>query len=414
MDDVDERPTAKRTGAPWRGQAQDVRGPDVAGRLTRLRWPRDLVLPAVLAAVQVGATYGAEHHHRLQLHPGAASWALLLVGPLALVFRRRYPVAVMWITFAATLGPSGSRFAYLSLVVSFFVAATTGHRHAAWVVIVVGYVGSLWLAPLVWGQPVATLDGALLLGAWLAVLVIAAEVVRMRRERMVEGRLARQADRERQASEARLGMARDLHDVMGHHISLINVQAGVGLDLMDTDPDQAKAALSAIKSVSKEALDELRTLLAAVRQDGEKAPLSPAPGLSRLTELIELTRAAGFEVSTEQVGEPLTLPAAIDLAAYRIVQESLTNVTRHAGPTTAIVRIRYGPDDLVIEVLDQGRATVPVGSSRARAGARVAGAGSGIAGMRQRAAALGGTLDAGPRPGRGFAVTARLPVRGPR
>jgi signal transduction histidine kinase len=376
--------------------------------LKGLGWRRDLALPMVLAVFQLGATYGADHHDRSPQTLSNGAWALLLVGPLALIFRRRHPVVVMWIAFAATLGPSGPRFAYLSLIVSFFVAATSGHRRAAWLVIVVGYVGSLWIAPLVWGDALPTLEGALLLGAWLAVLVIAAEAVRIQRERTSESRASRQLELKRQTSEERLQMARDLHDVIGHNISLINVQAGVGLDLMDSHPEQARVALTAIRTVSKEALDELRTMLAALRQDGEEAPRSPAPGLSRLPELIELTCAAGLVVDTEIVGNPASLPAAIDLAAYRIIQESLTNVARHGSLAKATVRIAYEPDSLAIDVLNSGRpgaVTIP-----ANRGDSALGAGSGIIGMWERAAALGGDLEAGPRPGGGFAVAARLPI----
>ncbi len=266
MNDVGERPLTRFIGTKWRGPTQDL------GWLHDLSWRKDLLLPIVVGIVQLGAAYGAQHHHHPQTPLGIGDWALLVVGPLALVARRRHPVGVMWVTFLATLGPSASRFANLSLIVSFFVAATSGHRRAAWAVIVIGYVGSLWLAPLVWDESVATLDGALLLGAWLAVLVVVAEVVRMRREHVVEARVARQADVRHRASEERIRMARDLHDVIGHNISLINVQAGVGLDLMDSQPDQARAALAAIKTVSKEAIEELRTMLNALRQDDEDAP----------------------------------------------------------------------------------------------------------------------------------------------
>jgi signal transduction histidine kinase len=235
--------------------------------------------------------------------------------------------------------------------------------------------------------------------------VIAAEVVRLRRERTIETRATRALDARRQASEERLQMARDLHDVIGHNISLINVQAGVGLDLMDTHPEQARAALAAIKTVSKDALDELRTMLVALRQGDENAPRAPAPSLDRLNELVEVTRAAGIPVTVQTVGEARSLPAAVDLAAYRIVQESLTNVARHAGPATATVRLVYGNEVLDVEVCDVSDAAVTNGS--------FPGTGSGIAGMRERADALGGRLEAGPRSGGGFAVTAHLPYGGP-
>ncbi|HTW08251.1 MAG TPA: sensor histidine kinase [Acidimicrobiales bacterium] len=373
--------------------------------LDGLDWRRDLALPAVLLVVQLTAAAATvAGHHSPTKHLAPANWALLVVGPLALVFRRRWPVAVLWVAFAATLTSSGAWSANLSLIVAFFLAATSGHRPAAWVVIVTGYLCSVWLAPLAYGNPGVSLARALALAGWLAVLVVAAEVVRLRRERTVEIRATRVLDARRRASEERLQMARDLHDVIGHNISLINVQAGVGLDLMDTQPEQARAALAAIKEVSKDALDELRTMLTALRQDDEDAPRAPAPGLGRLEELVELTRAAGIPVTVRTVGEARSLPAAVDLAAYRIVQESLTNVARHAGTATATVRLTHGPDGLDIEVCDDGHTLATNGASP--------GAGSGIVGMRERARALGGRLQAGPRPGGGFAVRAHFPLGG--
>jgi signal transduction histidine kinase len=200
-------------------------------------------------------------------------------------------------------------------------------------------------------------------------------------------------------------MARDLHDVIGHNISLINVQAGVGLDLMDTQPEATRAALGAIKTASKEALDELRAMLAALRNSAEDAPRAPTRGLARLDELVELTRAAGIAVVVQTIGERRALPAALDLAAYRIVQESLTNVARHAGPATATVRLAYRTDGLDIDVSDDGKAAMGNGG-------RLPGTGSGIGGMRERAVALGGRLTAGPRDGGGFTVSAHLPLGG--
>ena len=378
----------------------------LSGWLDGLDWRRDLALPAVLLVVQLaGAAATLAGHHSGTKHLGPADWVLLVVGPLALVFRRRWPVAVLWVAFVATLTPSGAWSANLSLIVAFVLAATSGHRRAAWVVIVVGYISSVWLAPLAYGNPVGSLTFALALAGWLAVLVIAAEVVRLRRERTIETRATRALDARRRASEERLQMARDLHDVIGHNISLINVQAGVGLDLMDTQPEQARAALAAIKTVSKDALDELRTMLGALRQGDEDAPRAPAPGLDRVDELVELTRAAGIPVTVQTVGEARPLPAAVDLAAYRIVQESLTNVARHAGEATATVRLTHGPDRLDVEIRDDGHVPATNGS--------FPGSGSGIAGMRQRADALGGRLEAGPCPGGGFVVTAHLPLGGP-
>jgi signal transduction histidine kinase len=390
--------------APQSGQ----RGGRFVRSLDGLGWRRDLALPAVLLVIQLaGAAATVAGHHSPAKHLGAADWVLLVVGPAALVFRRRWPVAVLWVAFAATLTPSGAWSANLSLIVAFFLAAIGGHRRSAWVVIAVGYLCSVWLAPLAFGNPGVSLTFALALAGWLAVLVIAAEVVRLRRARTVETRAARALDARHRASEERLQMARDLHDVIGHHISLINVQAAVALDLMESRPEQARGALTAIEGASRDVLDELRVMLAALRRDGENAPRSPTPGLARLGELMELTNAAGISVTVQAVGDRQPLPAAVDLAAYRIIQESLTNVTRHAALSSAKVRLAYSPDGLDIEVSDDGRSPGANGSvSRP-------GTGNGIAGMRERAAALGGRLAAGPRPGGGFVVTAHLPLGGP-
>ena len=196
-------------------------------------------------------------------------------------------------------------------------------------------------------------------------------------------------------------IARELHDVLAHNISLINVQAGVALHLMDEQPDQARSALAAIKAASTDALGELRSVLEILRRGDERAPRSPTPGLAGLDGLVERSRAAGIDVRTKVDGTPRQLPTGVDRAAFRIVQEALTNVVRHARATTATVHITYAPDDIEIAVEDDGRGPVAADPTRG---------GSGLAGMRERAAALGGRLDAGPRPGGGFVVNASLPL----
>ncbi len=369
-----------------------------------LSWKADLALPVVVGLLQVAAGIGAAwHHDNHRLALSAGDWALLFVGPVALVGRRRHPVGSLWTTFAATLTPADEWGPYLSLIVAFFYAATNGHRRAAWTSILAGYVCSCWLVPLVYGRSVATLQQALLIAGWLAVLVVGAEIWRMHKENAAKAQAERELDGRRRASEERLRIARDLHDVIGHNISLINVQAGVGLDLIDLQPEQARASLAAIKTVSKEALDELRSMLVALRQAGEEVPRTPAPGLERLPELIDLTRAAGLSVTTEVTGEPRPVPTAVGVAVYRVVQESLTNVARHAGPATAIVRLSYEPGRLVVHVVDDGRGAA--GNGKAPPGS-----GSGIAGMQERAATVGGQLEAGLRPEGGFAVVASLPI----
>lgn len=379
----------------------------------------DLILPCVVAVVQVAAGYAASGHSDPARGLAAADLVLLLAGPVALIARRRYPVAVMWITFLAALGLEAEGFAYISpyisLIVSFFLAATGGYRRAAWVMLVAAYVCSLWLAPLARGDRTASLGDALLLGGWLAVLAIAAETVRILRERAVAARAVRAAtDRER-VSAQRLLIARELHDVVGHNISLINLQAGVGLDLIDAQPEQAREALAAIRAVSKEALEELCAMLASLRDANfdEAPPRSPSPDLEQLPELVELARAAGLSVTAETTGSPRRLGAAVELAAYRIVQESLTNIARHAPGGRASILLSYRRDSLDLRVRDSGPAAglAPTTPAPGR-DQPLDRPGSGIAGMRERAVAFGGHLDAYHRVAGGFEVSAHLPIGG--
>ncbi|MBQ1014032.1 sensor histidine kinase, partial [Micromonospora sp. M51] len=198
----------------------------------------------------------------------------------------------------------------------------------------------------------------------------------------------------RRATEERLRIARELHDVLGHHLSLINVQASAALHR--PDPARSEQALTAIKQASKETLHELRATLGVLREEGAGAAV-PAPGLSRLDDLVRTAGRPELEIRTE-LAETRPLPPEVDLAVYRIVQEALTNVARHAGATTAVVRVRPDHDDVLVEVEDDG--TSQPGTP-----------GSGISGMRERARALGGSLTTGSQPDGGFRVCARLPAR---
>jgi signal transduction histidine kinase len=237
-----------------------------------------------------------------------------------------------------------------------------------------------------------------LVAGWLAMLLAIAELVRVRRAQAAERQRAAEDDERRRVSEQRLALAQELHDVLAHNISLINVQASVALHLIDDRPEQARPALLNIKVASHDALQELRTALDVLRYGGD-APRTPVPNLADLDVLVEGVRAGGLDVSMEVVGPVPPLPAATELAAYRIVQEALTNVTRHARAKAVTVRLGYD-DGVTIEVLDDG-----VGGSPT--------AGNGIRGMRERAVALGGSVDAGPRTGGGFRIAAHLPARQP-
>jgi signal transduction histidine kinase len=228
-------------------------------------------------------------------------------------------------------------------------------------------------------------------------------VGRARREQAAEAARTRGEEARRRASEERLRIARELHDVVAHNISLINVQASTALHLIDERPEQARTALAAIKQASKEALGELRSVVDILRQSDEEPPRAPAPSLARLDDLVSRVSAAGLEVLTKVEGDRRPLPAPVELAAFRIVQEALTNVHRHAGAASATVHVTYGERDLTVRVDDDGRGASPDGG---------AGGGAGIAGMRERVAALGGELEAGPRGEGGFRVLARLPLDG--
>ncbi|HEX8135430.1 MAG TPA: sensor histidine kinase, partial [Actinomycetes bacterium] len=248
--------------------------------------------------------------------------------------------------------------------------------------------------------------------AWVMLPWALGTIVRLGRE---EAGRNREEELRRRAYEERLRVAREVHDVVGHGLAVINMQAGIALHVLAKRPEQVQVALEAIKTTSKEALDELRSTLAVFRQPEEAgAPRRPAPGLAQLEALIGEMTDSGLPVDLTVSGERAGLPGAIDHAAYRIVQESLTNVLRHAGPVTARVRVSYEPGALDLEISDDGngsRLYQPDGSAPDGALPEATGTGGhGIAGMRERAAAVGGTLVAGPAPAGGFRVHARLPT----
>jgi signal transduction histidine kinase len=399
----------------------DRPGPAPRSRAAR-RWALDAAIAAVVTAVQLGSTYADSSRHAGAGQAGTLSYVLLTVGGAALILRRRYPVGVLAVTLATTLWAAGGngRGIYLALIVAFFSAVLAKKRIAAIASLVIGYAASVW--PVLIGQsghPSTTF--AVALAAGLIFLLSAAELIRSRNQRTAALARSRTEELRRLAGEERMKMARDLHDVVAHNISVINVQANTALHLMDRQPERARLALTTINEVSKQALVELRSVLGVLRDVDESAPRSPSPGLGRLGDLVDSATAAGLTVRIDTgldgtgTGSAAwarpPLPADVDLAAYRIIQEALTNSARHSGGSRATVRVSYGDGALVIEVDDDG---VPRSGGRgtARGSGPGNGAGNGIAGMTERAKVLGGTLQAGPRPEGGFSVRAWLPVEG--
>lgn len=327
----------------------------------------------------------------------AVGWALILSVCGSLALRRRYPVMVTAFCLVGT-GVYYVASAYdgplmVVYVIALYGVAAAGRLRSAVVLGVLGVLGT-GLGTLAGNEDVTGVALFMFTG-WLVGMI---SLGWARHSRLA---YAREAER-RAAGEERLRIARELHDVVGHHMSMINVQSAAALRRLRKNPEvgvpQAETALEEIKRSSREALGDLRATLGILRRPGEAAPLAPAADGAWLDELAASARLADLDVRTHVGGAEHVPPTEVRLAAYRIVQESLTNVARHAQATRVDVRVECSPGRVTVEVVDDGRAAVRAESS-----------GSGIAGMRERARALGGDLSAGPAPGGGFAVRACLP-----
>jgi signal transduction histidine kinase len=383
----------------------------------------DLLVALVIAGVQVAGTLVYSEGEPTRWSMDAFAYLLLLAGPAALLPRRRWPEGAVAVTLAAAAGYAASGYprgpaglpAFAFAVVS---AIMMGRRAFAWGALALGYAALVWLPSLVPDEVerARSFANAVANLAWLPLLVAASEIARSRLERRAERARTAREEARRRVSEERIRIARELHDVLAHNISLINVQSGVALHLLDQRPEQARPALEAINQASDAALGELRSVLDVLSRGaggeggpdptGAWVPSAPAAGLRDLDGLLRRTRAAGLDVDLAIEGERRQVPAGVDLAAFRIVQEALTNVVRHAGgDARATVHLTYHPAELVVRVDDDGAGRATGGPGRATP----AGVGRGIAGMRERVQALGGTFTAGPRPGRGFRVQARFP-----
>jgi len=336
------------------------------------------------------------------------AWVLMGVAAAVLLGRRRWPLAALAVTAAASVVYLVLEYPHGPILLTMSVAMySVAVRLPAGVSLVACGVALLAVVipdMLVIDPELLLVETPLLLAVLSGLLLPSwaiGTVVRLGRE---AERRARQDDARRRVDEERLRIAREVHDVVGHGLAVINLQAAVALHVAGRRPEQAQVALAAIKRSSNDALEELQGTLTVFRQpDNGDGSRWPAPGLGQLEALVAVMGEGGLSVEVVVTGDRVGLPGVVDLAAYRIVQESLTNVARHAGPASATVRVCYQPGAVVLEIADTGR-------GRAAGAARPAG--HGIAGMRERAAAVGGMLEAGPSGDGGFLVRARLPFEG--
>lgn len=370
---------------------------------------------AVLLCMLVGSFADPNGPHGPQFGnrtPELRSVVLMVLVAGALVFRRRNPMAVLVFTAAVAVvelvaGDPAAPVA-MSAVIALYTVASRTDRPTTWRVGLLTMTVLTGTAMFFGSAPWYTQEN-LGIFAWTGMAGAAGDAVRSRRafvdairERAERAERTREEEARRRVAEERLRIARDLHDVVAHHIALVNVQAGVAAHVMDRRPDQAKEALEHVREASRSALNELRATVGLLRQSGDpEAPTEPAPGLDVLDELVITFRQAGLPVEVARADDGVRLPAAVDLAVYRIIQEALTNVQKHAGSDAKaeVSVIRVGPT-LEVTVLDNGAETEGPKD----------GGGHGLLGMRERVTALGGGLTAGPRYGGGFRVQAILPL----
>lgn len=343
--------------------------------------------------------------------------ALSVIGVLLgvpVLFARRWPVAA-FVGELIVLSPLVAVYsdqleelvvAFVALMVAVWIAGTMAEWRWAVAGLIVGLAflnaANLQLDA---GAGDAIGNSIVCAGVWTASFLLsrrreqarelAERAERLERERETEARAA--------AAEERARIAREMHDVVAHSLSVMVVQAEAAEAMLDTDPERARRPLGAVQETGRSALTELRRMLGVLREIADEGPaLAPQPGLAGLDALVEHVRDAGLAVTLRVEGEPRPLPPGVDLSAYRIVQEGLTNALKHAGPARAEVVVRYRPREVELSVTDDGRGTDPAGN----------GGGHGLVGMRERVALYGGRLSAGPRPApeRGFAMTAALPI----
>jgi signal transduction histidine kinase len=374
----------------------------------------DACLALAVAAAMV-LTIGIAEEPGAGRSPDVLAYLLGISVAALLLLRRRWPLGVL----IASIGVLSLYFgldydafsAAVPLAAAAYSAAVAGKGLPAAAALGAFVVIAGSVARLDEGDSLAEVlrEGLITDAALLAAVLLLGEAVRNRRAwaEEVRARLRRaQQDRDREADrrvqEERLRIAREMHDVLAHTIAAINVQAGVAGDVIDDAPDKARASLQDIRRQSRDAIAELKATVGVLREGGRAAPRAPAPGLAELDGLVETAAGAGLHVEVSVAGAPRPLPGTVDLAAYRIVQESLTNVVRHARASAATVSVQYDPEGVMVEVRDNGS-----GEANGAGGEHD---GHGLIGMRERATAVGGTLQVGTAPGGGYLVRATLPT----
>lgn len=387
----------------------------------RRRWsgdPRvvvDVIVAVVVSVLSVLDVAAATD--RGQRPADALAYALVITGSLNLFWRRRAPVAVLaYVTGVLVVIYLRDYEAFLSVLglpALYAVATHEDHRRRAWWAMVASSVVLLLAASV---SVLDTDDGfdyftALSMIAFLSAAITAGVVIRNRERIFVDTErraAAAEADRlaaaERAVASERSRIAREMHDVVAHSMSVIAVQAAAGREILHVDPDRAAEVFATIEAVGRESLAELRRMLGVLRDTGDRgAALSPQPGIADITAVVAQSSASGVAAEFVIEGHQRALAPGIELAVYRVTQEALTNVLKHAGPSTsAAVRIAYGTNDLTVEVIDDGR-----GAATALSGG---GAGHGLIGMQERVEIYGGTFSAGPGAGGGYGVRAVLPI----
>jgi signal transduction histidine kinase len=377
----------------------------------------DVILAVALAAL-AAITGVALVAPRAQVEPPSTPvivvWAAALAAPL--VLRRRWPLVVLAVTTLHftrywAVGQVNEIASWVILGVAIYSAAAyADRRRARWVcgacllwLIGSGVVLSARVGPvgMVEVAAIAMFDALPFLLAW----PLGAIVRRLREYRAVLEERNRQLDQQREVNarravlEERVRIARELHDVVAHHVSVMGVQAGVARRLFDRDPAEAVAAIGSVETASRQAIADLQQLVGVLRRQDDGDDLAPQPSLQRLPKLVEHMRQAGLPVELHQQGRPRPLPAGVELSAYRIIQEALTNTLKHAGPAQASVSVRYNHGTVEVEVVDDGQGPPP---------ARPGTGGKGLVGMQERVNLYGGRLETGARPGGGFRVPAVL------